>query len=464
MTSAARKITMTGIRCIGGCNTSVEKKALGPPVFWSKTTSWPTKKLPVEGETVEILPGVNMIYDLPGDSPIFKLIIINGRLTFNNPAKPVDLHLRAKHIFVNIGELFIGTEEKPFTAKAQITLHGEQAADTIVYNGAIEAGNKAISNIGTIKMYGTKRIHMSRLRAQVSKKDKAILVDAGMDWKAGDKIYLAPTGHNYLNSDYAEIVSYDTKSGSIKIKEELKHNHFGDSESTASKLSGIDRRGEVVLLTRNVRIEGHDTDGWGGQVVTSDTINTSGEMQSGLLEMDNVELYRCSQRDTFKSAIRFEGAMTAKHKLHGVVAHQGLGWGMFIKSSANIDLKNSSFIGFYQTGVTIDASQDIKMVGMNVMDVKSNSDRLKTPGKSIEKEACVANCSYFGTSGCKNVSISHSIAAGCVYAGWVQPGHKCGEANTNFANNVAHSSSRMGAYFYADKGAGQSACAEASLF
>lgn len=96
---------------------------------------------------------------------------------------------------------------------------------------------------------------------------------------------MAPTGHNALNSDYAEIVSYDSQSGQCTLKDELKFNHFGDSESTGSKLSGIDRRGEVELLTRSIRIEGDDYDNWGGQIVTSDTIDTAGNMQAGLLEM-----------------------------------------------------------------------------------------------------------------------------------------------------------------------------------
>lgn len=136
--------------------------------------------------------------------------------------------------------------------------------------------------------------------------------------------------------------------GICKLKEELKHNHFGDSESTASKLSGVDRRGEVVLLTRNVRIEGEGSNSWGGQIVVSDTIDTAGQMQSGLLEMDNVELYRCSQRDTYKASIRFEGSNNAKkQKLHNVVSHQGLSWGLYVKSSANVEIKDSSFIGFY---------------------------------------------------------------------------------------------------------------------
>lgn len=174
---------------------------------------------------------------------------------------------------------------------------------------------------------------------------------------AGDRIYLAPTGHKHLNSDYCEIVSYDKASGKVELKEELKYNHFGDNESTAGKLSGIDRRGEVILLTRNVRIEGNDYDAWGAQVVTSDTIDTNGNMQTGLLEMSGVELYNVSQRDTYKAAIRFEGALTMKHKLDNVVAHKGLGWGLSIKSSANVEITKSSFVGFYMIGMSINASQ-----------------------------------------------------------------------------------------------------------
>lgn len=68
----------------------------------------------------------------------------------------------------------------------------------------------------------------------------------------------------------------------------------------------------------------------------------------------------------------------------------------------------------------------------------------------------------FGTGGCSKVVIKDSISAGCVFAGFVQPGHKCGGTNENFMNNVAHSSKRMGAYFY--PGPDQAACTEASLF
>ncbi len=60
-------------------------------------------------------------------------------------------------------------------------------------------------------------------------------------------------------------------------------------------------------MTRNVKIVGNDSDSWGGQIMVSDNIEESGVKRSGQLVLDSVEIYNCSQRNTFKSAIRFEG-------------------------------------------------------------------------------------------------------------------------------------------------------------
>lgn len=95
------------------------------------------------------------------------------------------------------GELIIGSATTPFPKKATILLHGEQSSEAITYTGAVEAGNKVISNVGTIKMYGEKRSRWSRLAASVYKDDKTIVVESGLDWKAGDEIFLAATEHRY---------------------------------------------------------------------------------------------------------------------------------------------------------------------------------------------------------------------------------------------------------------------------
>jgi len=70
-------------------------------------------------------------------------------------------------------------------------------------------------------------------------------------------------------------------------------------------------RGEVVLLTRNVKIVGDDTDSWGGQVLVTDIVDDNDIERNGEIHLDHVEIYNCSQRNTFKAAIRFEFAKKA---------------------------------------------------------------------------------------------------------------------------------------------------------
>lgn len=54
-------------------------------------------------------------------------------------------------------------------------------------------------------------------------------------------------------------------------------------------------RGEVVLLTRNVKIIGNNENGWGGQIVTSDYKEEDGETwRIGHTILKNVEIDNCS--------------------------------------------------------------------------------------------------------------------------------------------------------------------------
>jgi transcriptional/translational regulatory protein YebC/TACO1 len=95
-----------------------------------------------------------MIFNL-NPSPKYTLIRVNGKLTFDNTT---DTHLRAKHIFIRAGELHIGSEEYPYLPKGRITLYGEKGAETMVYDNAIEAGNKLIANVGIFRIYAKPRL------------------------------------------------------------------------------------------------------------------------------------------------------------------------------------------------------------------------------------------------------------------------------------------------------------------
>lgn len=152
------------------------------------------------------------------------------------------------------GSLLIGSPDAPFKGEALITLFGEKENAYFAYDNAIEAGNKILANINKVEMYGKKRSQFSRLTATAKSGDSFMYVSPGLDWVEGDKLGIFPTSIRYFEADYAIIASYDTATGKVVLDRKLSFNHFGASVSTGSKYNGLDIRGEVVLLSRNIKI------------------------------------------------------------------------------------------------------------------------------------------------------------------------------------------------------------------
>ena len=76
---------------------------------------------------------------------------------------------------------------------------------------------------------------------------------------------LPPTAIQYWHSDVATIRTYSDSTGDLVIESGLQHYHFGAAVSTATDFSGLDMRGEVYLLDRNIVIRGDvSTNSWGG--------------------------------------------------------------------------------------------------------------------------------------------------------------------------------------------------------
>lgn len=74
---------------------------------------------------------------------------------------------------------------------------------------------------------------------------------------------LAGTGYSNRESEKVTIKSYDPTTGICELKSALKFYHWGKETSTVSEF-GIDIRGEVALLTRNILIQGHETESYWG--------------------------------------------------------------------------------------------------------------------------------------------------------------------------------------------------------
>ena len=290
--ASRRSINLVCYRCIGSCIPTVKKVAIENNIrVWSRPESWTSNRVPVEGEDVVVEPGWNMIYDLE-ESPIYRYVQINGRVTFKTDAPK--LHLRAKYLYVRMGELLIGSQDQPFAGQALITLFGMKQDQHIVYENAIEAGNKILANTALISMWGQQRGSRTRLFKTVMPNDQNITVETGLDWRANDKIALPSTTMNWYELDTATVTSYNSETGVASLDRKLSYYHWGFTTSTASQYNGVDMRGEVMLLSRNIKIRGNDTDAWGCQIVTSDFVEGNLEQRIGRTYMDNVEIYNCS--------------------------------------------------------------------------------------------------------------------------------------------------------------------------
>lgn len=461
-------LELEGFRCVVNCEEeSIEEVEISDEVFlWSATTSWESGAIPVEGDEVEILPGVNMLFDLE-DSPLLAKLTINGRLSFFNDAETAHNQiLHTKILYIRQGELLIGDPNLPYNGNAEIRLHGVPTDDALAFSLGVEAGNKVLTVVGLAHLYGEPRDRMSRLRETVLKGDTTAKVSSGLDWKAGDQVALLPTAMQARHIDHLTIESYDVGTGEIVFAEEVYYYHWGKSTSTASAYNGVDMRGEVILLSRNVRITGDDTDSWGGQILVSDNLEMDGTYRTGHLIMDNVEVYNCSQANTYKSAIRFEAAITMPQSITNSVIWGGLGWLFSAQYSAHINVDSSSFISGFQVGIAVISSHNVTLNNLVVADTRTRPD--KPSDAILDKEACVSICAWYGPDpNCYDVSVTNSIAAGCVYAGFVVPGADCGSQadQTSFRDNVAHSIEGDGAFIVPDvKGDNHATCYEGSHF
>jgi hypothetical protein len=105
---------------------------------------------------------------------------------------------------------------------------------------------------------------MTRLTAPVKAGDTEITIETkDVDLVEGDEIALAATDLKWDTGERNTVKSYDKNSGVLTLVNPLKWYHFGAEKSTAEKYNGVDMRGEVVSLSRNIKIIGEEVDSFG---------------------------------------------------------------------------------------------------------------------------------------------------------------------------------------------------------
>src|SRR5882672_10399362 len=225
---------------------------------WSDPAIWPSRKVPVAGAAVTIDKGMDVVLDVT--PPALRSLTINGKLSF---ADNKDLELTIEWIMLH-GELEIGTEAKPHTRKATITLTDNvKDEDMSGMGGTNDRSDRGIMLMGgTLNLHGNRTNSWTKLSKTAEAGSNSIEVLNAAGWRAGDEIVLASTDFDPHQAERRTIAAIRGKT--ITLDKKLDYMHFG-------KITfDVDERGEVGMLSRNILIQASpdaDKDLFGGHIM-----------------------------------------------------------------------------------------------------------------------------------------------------------------------------------------------------
>lgn len=240
---------------------------------WSDAATWAGKKVPGPNAVVSIGQGMNVVLDVT--PPALRSLTINGKLSF---ADNKDLELTTEWIMLH-GELEIGTEAKPHTRNATITLTNNvpgEDMDTMGDRGIMLMGGK-------LSLHGNRKDSWTKLAKTASAGSNTIEVLNTGDWKKGDMIVVASTDYDPHQAERRTIASISGKV--ITLDQKLDYMHYGQVTF------GVDERGEVGMLSRNIKIQASpdaEQSFSGGHVMA---------MTGSTMQVSGVEFFRMGQHE-----------------------------------------------------------------------------------------------------------------------------------------------------------------------
>ena len=285
--------------------------------LWSDPSTWPSGQVPAAGDAVEVTRDMDVVLDV--DAPGLRSLTIQGSLTFSDER---DISLESEWIYVPGGSLTIGTADNPHTSKATITL-----TDNVSGEDINTMGDRGIMLMrGTLTLHGNRDHTWSKLSSTADAGSTAFTVLDASGWQAGDEVVLASTDFNPRQAERRTITAVN--GNTITIDRPLEYMHFGEITF------GVDERGEVANLTRNIRIqasEDAEESYIGGHIMA---------MVGSRLQIDSVELNRMGQHLTL-----------ARYPVHWHVLGEGLGQ----------YVRNASIHDNYNRCVTVHGTHNLRI-------------------------------------------------------------------------------------------------------
>src|SRR6266567_397536 len=243
---------------------------------WSDAATWPDKKVPGKDAVVTIGRDMDVVLDVT--PPALHGLTINGKLSF---ADNKDLELTTEWIMVH-GELEIGTEAKPHTHQATITLTDNVKDEDFGGLGGNDRSDRGIMLMGgTLNLHGDRTNSWTKLSSTANAGATSIQVLNAAGWRVGDEIVLASTDFDPRQAERRNIAAIS--GNTITLDKKLDYMHFG-------KITfDVDERGEVGMLSRNIVIQASpdaDQTLFGGHIMA---------MGASKMFVEGVELNRMGQ-------------------------------------------------------------------------------------------------------------------------------------------------------------------------
>ena len=376
--------------------------------------------------------------------PTLTQLLIKGTLIFQDSTAIDTYQLNSKIIHVTrTGKLLIGSSSVPFTKPLTINLHGGQLDDRFVVASTINPSNKLLVVGGQVEIHAQQRAHtQTKLKQSATFGNNVIVVKDNVDWKIGDFIAISSTSQHWNKDEKHEIISITNNN--ITLKNPLQFNHYGTTQFVSTKLGSVDMSAEVILLTRNVKIQGIGSVDWGCHinVVGYQGVDEDRNIVQveGQIIFDSVQISNCGQKDTDFAALQFTSLKdtTKKNFLKNSSIEDSLNWSVHIHDSNGIEMQNNVIYNSLKYGVYMKDPQDIIFEQNNVMKIRNRTwyENLQDLDIIIGFYIDDGNIDLIE----KNVIIRNNIISGSEWFAWAVPGYSCGSTNNNFHDNTGHSS------------------------
>ena len=171
---------------------------------WSNPATWSSGAIPADNAVVVVPAGKRIVLD---KNVTLKSLTVQGVLEFAD----TDVQLSADWIMVeNGGEFRVGSELKPYSKKATITLTATDQSENIM-----GMGTKCLCVMmgGKLELHGEQRVAWTKLGSSAAQGAPTVTLSEDIDWRSGERIVIASSLLDSVQAEERGIASVQGRTG-----------------------------------------------------------------------------------------------------------------------------------------------------------------------------------------------------------------------------------------------------------